>query len=68
MSFQLPYICKKGRNKRFVHLPDFYFNFVKSEDVSQIFHGLNDKKGKEPNDSQIRQSTINLAKQRRGDR
>lgn len=65
MSFQLPYICKNGRHKQFIHIPDFYSGFASAEDINQIAHGLFIKNKNQPALSNIKQSAINLAKQRK---
>lgn len=64
MTFKLPYICKSGRN-HFINLPNAYLGFVCSEDANQINHGLSQNTDKKPSQQTLRQSAINLAKQRR---
>lgn len=64
MSFILPYLCKGGRD-RLIDLPDTYLNFVTAEDVNQIAHGLHQQSSSEPELRILRNSTIQLAKQRK---
>ena len=64
MSFNLFYNVP-GRHQRFVELPDFYIGFVSTEDASQLRHGLNEINNNEPAISTVRQSVIQLAKQRK---
>lgn len=64
MGFNLFYSVP-GRRQRHIEIPGFYLGFVSDEDVKQLHYGLKKKSNNEPSVSSVKQSAIQLAKNRK---